>query len=163
MRVVVLPLLAVPILLGTGTTAYAYWTAAGSGGSQVGVQTALALSLTGTSVVDGELHPGATSDLGFSLANPNAYGVSLTTLTAATVVSSDEAGCPGASFLLLPDPVTAALAATGYELPSPILVPAGSLAATGSVPGLVTLSAAAPDACQGVTFTVTLALTGSQT
>lgn len=163
LRVVVLPLLAVPVLLGAGTTAYAYWTAAGSGTGQAGVQTALALSLTGRSVVAGELHPGATRDLGFSLANPNAWAVRLTTLKAATVVSSDETGCPSATYLLLPETVKAALAGTGYELTSPILVPAGSLATTGSVPGLVTLSAAAPNACQGVTFTLTLALTGSQT
>jgi hypothetical protein len=162
LRVVVLPLLVVPVLLGAGTTAYAYWTAAGSGAGQVGVQTALALSLTGTSVVAGELHPGATRDLGFSLANPNSWAVRLTTLTAATVASSDEAGCPSARYLLLPETVKAAFATNGYELTSPILVPAGSLAVTGSVPSLVTLSAAAPSACQGVTFTVTLALTGSQ-
>lgn len=157
-----MPLVAVPVLLLVGSTAYAYWTAAGVGDGQIGVRTAAPLSVTTTAAVPGELFPGATRDLGFSLANPNPYAVSLTTLTAATVTSSDEAGCPGATFLVLPEPVTTALASGGYQLVSPILVPAGHPATSGSVPDLVTLSAAAPDACQGVTFTVALAFSGSQ-
>ena len=162
LRIVLLPLVAVPVLLGVGTTAHAYWTAAGSGDGQVQVQTALVLPVTAASAATGALHPGATRDLGFSVANPNSYAVSLTTLTAAAVTSSDEAGCKGATYLLLSEPVTTALASGGYALSSPILVPAGDPATAGSLPGLVTLSTTAPNACQGVTFAVTLTFAGSQ-
>ena len=162
LRAVLVPLVAVPALLGLGTTAHAYWSAAGAGAGQVGTQTAVPLALTAASAVSDALHPGATGDLAFSVANPNAYAVSLTTLTAATVTSSDGAGCPGATSLLLPGPVTTALAADGYQLPTPITVPAGHPATAASLPDLVTLSPTAPDACQGVTFTVTLAFSGSQ-
>lgn len=154
---------AAPAVLGLGGTAYAYWTAAaGSGDGRVGVQTALVLPVTSATPVDDALYPGATSDLGFSVANPNPYAVDLATLTAATVSSSDESGCKGRTYLLLSESVTTGLAAGGYMLPSPIWVPAGHLATAGSLPGLVTLSTTAPDACQGVTFTVALTFTGSQ-
>ena len=162
LQLVVLPLLAAPVLLGVGTTAYAYWTAAGAGAGQVEVQTALVLRVTTASATTGALYPGATGDLGFSVANPNSYAVNLTRLTAATVSSSDETNCNGATYLLLPEPVATAFAAGGHVLGSPILVPAGSLAVAGSLPGLVTLSTTAPDACQGVTFAVALAFSGSQ-
>ena len=162
LRIVLLPLVTVPALLAAGTTAYAYWSAGGAGASQIGTQTAVALSVTAAAVAPGELYPGATSDLGFSLANPNDYAVSLTTLTAAAATSDDEIGCPGATYLVLAEPVATALASDGYPLSSPILVPAGHPATPGTLPGLVTLSATAPDACQGVTFSVTLAFTGSQ-
>jgi hypothetical protein len=148
----------VPVLLGAGTTAYAYWSAAGEGQGQVGVGTALALPVT-TGSVSGPLHPGATGNLHFSVANPNTYAVGLTALTAATVVSSHEAVCPGATHLLVAESVSSG----GHQIsPSPLLVPAKSAATAGSLLGVVTLSADAPDACQGVTFTVTLAFTGYQ-
>ena len=151
-----------PALLALGTTAYAYWTAAGVGDGEVGVQTAAPLTLTGDSAVTGQLYPGATSDVAFSVANTNAYAVTLTTLVAATITSSDELGCPGATYLVLAEPVRSALVSGSAPLPEPIPVPADSVATAASVPGLVVLAMAAPDACQGVTFTLALELAGSQ-
>jgi hypothetical protein len=162
LRIALLPLVGVPVLLGAGATAYAYWTAMGTGVGHVATATAETLAVTAIAAGPGALHPGATSDLTFALSNPNGYAVSLTTLSAATVTSSDETGCPGATFLVLPGTVTAALASGGYQLLSPILVPARNAATAASLPDLVTLSESAPDACQGVTFTVTLAFDGSQ-
>jgi hypothetical protein len=156
------PLIAAPVLFGAGATAYAYWTAAGSGVGQVPTATAETLAVTAVAPGPGVLHPGATSDLTFSLSNPNGYDVSLTTLTAATLTSNNEAGCPGATFLVLPTTVTTAIASGGYQLLTPIQVPARNAATPATLPDLVTLSESAPDACQGVTFTVTLAFDGSQ-
>ncbi|MCW2714579.1 MAG: hypothetical protein JWN88_1626 [Frankiales bacterium] len=161
-RILLLPLVGAPVLLALGTTAHAYWSTPGSGEGQAGAGTSATLPVTASSPATASLYPGATSDLSFSVANPNPYAVSLTKLTAATVSSSYEAGCPGATSLLLAEPVRTAIASGGYQLPNPVLVPAGHPGTVGSIPALVTLSAQAPDACQGVSFTVTLDFSGSQ-
>jgi hypothetical protein len=49
-------------------------------------------------------------------------------------------------------------AATGLTIP----VAAGATNAAGSILNVVTMDTGAPDACQGVSFTIALTLTGSQ-
>jgi hypothetical protein len=150
-----------PVVLGAGTAAHAYWTASGAGSAQVGSTTASVLVVTASAVPTDLLHPGMTGDLRFSVANPNAYAVRLTTLTGATVTSSQEGACPG-SHLVLAGEATSALASGGYELTSPLLVPPGEPATTAVLAGMVTLSTQAADACQGVLFTVSLTFSGTQ-
>ena len=48
--------------------------------------------------------------------------------------------------------------ATGLNLAAP----AGATSAAQSIAGVVSMASSAPDGCQGVTFTITLDLAGSQ-
>jgi hypothetical protein len=148
-------------LVWSGGVAYAYWAATGAGTATTGSATALPLGVSAVTTPTASLYPGKTEDLGLLLSNQNPYPVSLTKLTAASVTSSDPAACP-ASNVVLPLPVTAALASGGYALPAPVAVPAGSTAVPASLSGFITLTATAPDGCQARTFTVSLSFSGSQ-
>lgn len=147
--------------LSLGGAAWAYWSATGSGSGTIKATSAQTLTVSALATPVADLYPGKTSDLGFTIANPNGYPVSLTKLTAISVTSSDTVGCPSANVT----PTTAvqtAVAAGGYTLVPPISVAAGASAASASVSNLVTMSTAAPDGCQGKTFSVSLTFTGSQ-
>lgn len=144
-----------------GGIAYAYWAATGTGTATAGSATALPLGVGAVTNPTATLYPGRTEDLGLLLSNDNPYPVSLTTLTGATVASSDPAACPPDN-ISLPADVTAALATGGYTLPTPFSVPAGATASAASLDGFMTLAATAPDGCQARTFTVSLSFSGSQ-
>jgi hypothetical protein len=159
-RLLVLAL--VPAVLSVGTAAYAYWSATGAGAAEVKATTAKVLAVSSLATPLADLYPGNTSDLGFMLTNPNSYPVSLTRLTAVSVTSSDQAACSGGTYISLPSAVTTGVAGSGYVLPTPISVPAGSTSTTATLAGLVTMTTSAPDACQGKTFTVSMTFTGSQ-
>lgn len=158
------PALLVALLL-TGTlttgTAYAFWAATASGAATAQSASAVALGVSATSTPTASLYPGRTEDLAVRLSNPNPYPVSLTTLTAASVSSSDPVACPATS-ITLPAAVTTALLTGGYTLPTPLGVPAGATGTAASLSGFLTMATTAPDGCQGRTFTVTLAFSGSQ-
>jgi hypothetical protein len=161
MRAALLGVVAVPVLVSAGT-AYAHWTTSGVGSGEAATGTGVTLSVTAPGAVSEQLYPGAHGDLDFVVANPSSSAVRLTTLTSATVISSHEPGCPGATSLLLAQAVNEALAMGSYALPDDIVVPAGSVASAASLEDLVTLSASAPDACQGASFAVTLTFTGTR-
>lgn len=148
-------------LLAAGNVAYAYWSATGTGTAAAGTATAMPLGVAAVTNPTATLYPGKTEDLGLLLSNDNPYPVSLTTLTAATVASSDPAACP-ASHVVLPAAVTTALGTGGYTLPTPFSVAAGATAVPASLVGFLTLATSAPDGCQARTFTVSLSFSGTQ-
>lgn len=151
---------ALALVTGTGV-AYAYWAASGTGTATTGSATAAPLGVAAVASPTSTLYPGKTEDLGLVLSNTNAYPVSLTTLTAATVTSSDPVACPAAS-ITLPLEVTAAFATGGYVLPTPVAVPAKSTATPATLTGFITMAPTAGDGCQSKTFTVSLSFSGSQ-
>ncbi|MCW2545443.1 MAG: hypothetical protein JWM40_2995 [Frankiales bacterium] len=159
MRGALLVVVGAPVLVSAGT-AYAHWTSSGVGSAEAATAIGVTLSVTASPAEPAQLYPGAHGDIAFVVANPTSSAVRLTALTAATVISSHEAGCPGATSLLLDQAVSEALAVGSYALPDDIVVPAGSVASAASMEDLVTLSASAPDACQGASFAVTLTFTG---
>jgi hypothetical protein len=85
----------------------------------------------------------------FTLTNPNPYPVQMTAMTPGTITSSNPA-CAVSNVSVAP--------ATGLTLN----VGANSTSGTLTIPNVVSMISAAPDACQGVTFTIALTLTGSQ-
>jgi hypothetical protein len=159
-RLVLAAVSAVSLLAGTGV-AYAFWSSTGVGSATIGATTAAPLTVTAVASPLTDLYPGKTDDLGIRIANSNAYAVSLTRLTAATVTSSDASACP-TSNVVLPAAVTTALAGGGWTLPAPVAVSAGASGTAATLAGFVTLAASAPDGCQGKTFTIALTVTGSQ-
>ncbi|HJQ42106.1 MAG TPA: hypothetical protein VJ831_03390 [Jatrophihabitantaceae bacterium] len=135
-------------LVGVGT-AYALWTADGTGSGSSKALTAQSVTVSATTPT-ADLYPGFTQgDVFFTLTNNNPYAITFTSMTAGTVTSSDEANCP-ASNVTVAD-------ASGLS----IAAPAGGPTAA-SIADVVSMASAAPDGCQGVTFTIGLTLSGTQ-
>lgn len=141
-------LTAVAIVVGGGV-AYATWTASGvgSGAAKAATSTALTVS-AGTTTAD--LYPGFTQgDVFMTVSNPNPYPVNITSLTPGAITTSAP-GCLATNITV----------ATPTGLAIPVAANATNVAVT--VPNIVTMIAAAPDACQGVTFTIAVTLAGTQ-
>ena len=136
-------------LVAGGGAAWALWSAGGSGPGRATALTAqniTATAVTGTA----SLYPGATDgDLFFTLTNPNPYPVVLTSMTPGTITTSNPA-CAVTNISVA--------GATGLTLN----VAAGATSGTLSINNVVSMVAAAPDACQGVSFTIQMTLTGTQ-
>ena len=130
-------------------TAWALWTANGSGTAQSKALTAQGVTVNAATAT-AELYPGGAASVYFTLTNPNPYPVNFTTMTPGAIVSSDPTNCAASN-------VTAA-GKTGLN----VAVAANSTSATLSIPAVVTMLTTALDGCQGVSFTVPLTLTGSQ-
>ena len=138
-------------VVASGTVAWAMWSASGSGS---GRSTALTAQSATVNAVSGtaDLYPGFTNgDLFFTLTNPNPYPVRFTAMTAGPVTSSDPVNCPSSN-------VTVDASATGLALD----VAANSTTGTLSIPDVVNMALAAPNGCQGKTFTIVVTLTGTQ-
>jgi hypothetical protein len=141
------------IVLGVATigagSAYAYWTIGGSGtGSAVPANGLVALTTTATAAVGDLLFPGSNSvPLSLKINNPGVLPVIINAVTANGAITSDKTGCAGTNVTFTP--------ATNLS----ITVAAGSSTTT-SVAHLVSMSATAPNACQGATFTIPVTLSG---
>lgn len=137
------------LLLGGGV-AVALWSTTGIGTGSAkadAVQVATVTAATGTA----DLYPGFTGgDVYFTITNPNPFPVEFTSMTAGTVVSSDPVNCPAANISVA--------GATGLS----ITVPANTTSSTQSIADVVTMVLAAPNGCQGVSFTIPLQLAGIQ-
>lgn len=133
-----------------GGGAYAFWSGLATGDAKAEAATAKVLTVA-AGTAGTALFPGATTNVNFVVSNGNPYPVKLDTLTGATVTSNDEASCPADTHLTLG-------ALTGFTA---MTVGAGS-STSGTLSGFVTMKTAAPDACQGKTFTIRLSFSGTQ-
>ena len=138
-------------VVAAGGIAYAMWSATSTGSGNAKALTAQTITVTAATGA-ADLYPGfAAGDVYFTLTNSNPYPVTFTSMTAGTVTSGAPSPCPSSN-------VTVANA-TGLS----ISVPANeSVGVARSIADVVTMVGAAPDGCQGVTFTIGLTLTGSQ-
>jgi hypothetical protein len=131
--------------------AFATWTATGAGSGTARAATAVVSVVTGRNGTP-DLYPGFTDgDVSFTVTNPNPYPVRYTSASFGTVTSSDPTNCPSAN-------VTTDASVSGLTID----VPAGSTGTDASIPDVVNMSSSAPNACQGVNFTITLSLSGTQ-
>jgi len=134
--------------------AFAAWTANGSGSGTAKALTAQTVTInadTGTA----DLYPGSNGKVYFTLTNTNPYSITFDKLTAASVTSSsDEVNCPNTNLSIN----------SAITLPLTVSLPVGAntTSAQESISNLVSLAHAAPNGCQGKTFTISLTLTGSQ-
>lgn len=137
-------------LLTGGGIAAALWSASGSGSGDARALTAQVATVTAATGA-ADLYPGFTGgDVYFTVTNPNPYPVTFSSMTAGAVTSSNPGACAASN--------VAVANAAGLTL----AVGANATSATQSIANVVTMSAGAPDGCQGVTFTIALTLTGSQ-
>ena len=134
---------AVAVFVGlTVGVAAALWSSTGTGAGRAQARTAQTVTVTAATGT-ADLYPGfADGDLSFTLTNANPYPITFTSADAGTVTSSDPTGCP-ASLVTVDD-------ATGLALD----VAANDTSVTESIADVVALSSSAPDACQGVTFSI---------
>ena len=131
--------------------AMAMWSSSGAGAGNAKALSAVSITVSAAAGA-ADLYPGFTQgDVSFTSANVNPYPVTFTSMTSGAVTSSDPTNCPSSN-------VTVANA-SGLSL----LVPAGAVAQAGTIANVVSMSAGAPDGCQGVAFTIALTLAGSQT
>ena len=141
--------IALTVLLTAGV-AVALWTANGSGSGNARALTAQTVTVNATTGA-ADLYPGFTGgDVHFTLTNTNPYAVTFDTMSAGAITSSNPGACPASN--------VSATGATGLSLP----VGANATSAAQSIANVVSMQASAPDGCQGVTFTIALTLTGSQ-
>jgi hypothetical protein len=131
------------------SAASAAWTVTGTGQASGKAITLKELTVGAQSAPAADLYPGHVGDAQFTVTNPNTYGVQLTSVTIGTVTSSNP-GCPASSVQPATTPVT---------LKAPVTVGAGQTQ-TFTVPALK-MSPDAPDACQGASFTMRAAVTGT--
>ncbi len=132
-----------------GGMAYAAWSTSGTGTGRAAAITATTLTVTAATGA-ADLYPGfADGDVHFTVTNPNPYPVTIASMSPGAITTSTP-GCLAS--MITVDP------ATGLS----IAVGANATTSAVSIADVVTMSAAAPDACQGATFQITLTLTGTQ-
>lgn len=141
-RVSLVPLVTVAVLtLGT-SSAYAYWstTGRGSGSASTGTLTVKANALTATDVTTNYLLPGGTAEALVSVTNPNAFAVTLTSVTGrGAAVADNSCNTSGVTFIDKTG-LTTSLAAGATQVLH--------------LSGAVSMSLAVTNACQGASFTI---------
>lgn len=133
----------------SGGVAYGYWSVSGSGSVQAKSVTAQAVTLSVTAGA-ADLYPGANGAVYFSVNNPNDYAITLSSATFGAVTPDDAVACPASNVTTTNK--------TGLSL----VVPAGSTGTAFSLPSAVSMVAAAPNGCQGRTFTIAATVAGLQ-
>jgi hypothetical protein len=86
--------------LAGASAAYAYWTTTGAGTGTATAGTATALTVTQTSTHTGLVPGGAAQPVDFTVNNPAATQVSITSV-AITVASTSNGGCTSADFTIV--------------------------------------------------------------
>ena len=133
-----------------GGVAYALWSANGTGPGQTKALTAQSITVTAVTAT-ADLYPGFTlGDVFFTMTNPNPYPVTMTSMAAGTITSSSPGTCPSANLTVA--------AASGLSL----AVGANATSSTQSIVDVASMVVGAPDGCQGVTFSIALTLSGTQ-
>lgn len=130
-----------------GGVALAQWTATGVGGGGAFASASVDVTVTGGPAA-ADLYPGSTGDLAVELDNPNGYAVRFTTMTGG-VVTPSTGTCPAAAVALVDGPVD-------------VVVPAHADGHPVVLDDVVRMDRSAPDGCQGATFSIEVALTGTQ-
>jgi hypothetical protein len=142
----------------TAGLAFGLWSGTGTGSGRARATTAVTATVTpvNCAATPGciDLYPGFTDgDVYFTITNPNPYAITFTGMTAGAVtVDADHAtaGCAASNITVE--------SATGLSL----VAPANSTTEELSIADVVTMVAAAPNACQGASFDIQLTLTGLQ-
>lgn len=130
------------------SAALAIWTinGFGSGSAKAGELQELTVQSIDLSGAQGDLFPGQSGLLHMRVINPNS-ALNLTAVSIdGTLGSSNPTGCPASNL--------SAENVSGLSIP---LIANGNTEIT--VPGVVSLAANAPDACQGVMFSVPVTVT----
>lgn len=148
------------LMLGGGV-AWAAWTNTGTGAANAKATTATALVVTAGTPAS-TLYPEPTggypnSTVGAiytTVANPNNYPVTVTTVSVGTVSITPQAGktCAAGSVVAT---------AASMTLTTPVQLAANASATAVTIPSAVKMIATAEDGCQGASFSAPVTLTGA--
>ena len=147
---IVATLISVSVSVSIGGAAVALWSAGGTGAGAAQSASPVALTLT-SGAVSGDLYPGSTATVTTSVTNTNTASVRIVSLaldttqgTGGFAITGDQpvGGCSPTSFAFTTQNVNTDLAA-------------GASSAL-TLPGAISLSATAANACQGATVTIYL-------
>ena len=138
-----LGLAAVTTVAAAGVT-FGSWTISGSGNAYSKAVTSSNLTLSDASAFTvADLYPGASGNVKVRVTNPNAFAVTITTVTGTGAISSDVgATCDGTSGMAFTDQ-------TGLSLAL-----AGGATTTFTLTGAASMGAGSPTACIGAIFTI---------
>ena len=140
--------------------AWAAWSTTGSG--TLGARAVTPVVLTVTDVpqaaslyprVGASYSPAGPGTLVFQVTNPNPYPVSLTTITVSNGTASNTTACPAGNVL--------AATPTIDRTATPITLAGGATSPNITLASAVYMIGAAPIGCAGLTFSVTVALSGT--
>ncbi len=141
--------------LAAGGLAYAWISSDASGAATAttaGLGAVAVSALAGGDLPSSQLQPGGTGDVVLRVTNPNAYPVTLVSVTAnGAVTSSGGTGScttPGVA-LVAQSGLSVAVAASGTTLVD--------------LPGAASMSASSSSGCQGATFSIPVAITVHET
>ncbi|HEX6394109.1 MAG TPA: hypothetical protein VFZ97_11755 [Acidimicrobiales bacterium] len=136
------------LAIGSGL-AFAYFKSSGSGSGTASVGNPVAVTVAAATAAN-DLYPGQSGTVKFTLKNTNSFTANFTSVTGATVTSGNPSGCPAGNIVVATLPLTI----------SKITVTSGQTTGTQTISTLISMSGTAPNACQGVAFTVSLTLSG---
>jgi hypothetical protein len=128
--------------------AFAAWVAGGTGQGTAKAGVAQPLTVSGGTPTN-LLYPGGTGDVAATITNPNAYPVRVTGISGNGAITSDKPGCDSPSH-----GVTFTNQSGAWDVPGK-----GNLGVV--LVGAVTMSTDSPDACQGASFSIPLAVVGA--
>jgi len=132
-----------------GTLAYFHATGSGTGSAKAGsLQTVTVSALAGGDAPSSLLLPGGSADVILRVNNPNAFAVTLVSVTGNGSITADSGGHPGCT--------TTGLTFTNQTTLS-VSVPAGSSLV--HLSGAASMSAASSNGCQGAIFSIPVAIT----
>ena len=140
------------LALGIGGGAAFAFVADSSASNNTSTVNAVAVKVVGTTG-SADLLPGRAGAASFTLHNPNSFGLTFDQVALGATVVSDNAELCGNDFVSIAPTLP-------FTLPTPVTVGPDGTSGTQVIPDLVKLASDAPSTCQGVTFTVTLTLSG---
>jgi hypothetical protein len=141
---------AVAVGLGGGAAfAYVGGSSASNDASTISVVAVKADGTTGSA----DLLPGRQGAAYFTLHNPNSLDVTFDEVVPGASVVSDNTALCGSEYVSIAQTLP-------FEIRPAVTVSPGGTSGIQSIPDLVRLAPNAPSTCQGVTFTVTLTLSG---
>ena len=136
-------------LSATAGTAYAVWSATGTGSAAAAAGTVQPLTTSVTTVSSGLLYPGVTGDARITINNPNPFPVTVTGVAGTGTITSDKgAACDAATGVSFSDVTGASLAVSA------------SGSQTFTLAAAVAMDNSSDDACQGAVFTIAVSLVG---
>jgi hypothetical protein len=139
-----------------GRVVFAMWTAGGTGSGQALAYVAQPVTMNAVSLSNSaaSLFPGGPAgNVYIQIVNPNPYPVEITTLQWGTPTSNIPTACPSSVIS-----VDSGAPTTGFHLD----VPANATSAVIQINGVLDLSSAATNGCQGVGFSAPVTLIGQQ-
>ena len=155
------------VLLFGGSVAVASWTATGTGQGSARAASVSGLVVTAGSPL-GALYPlpadttpatgygsGTVGSVSTTVANPNPFPVTITSVTVGSVTSSPLGGRTCAAGSVLPT------SSAPIALSPPVTLAAGSAPTAVTVPGALYMVSTAEDGCQGASFSVLVTVTGA--